>query len=224
MSKTPNSVFQKFLQDIEPSATTKAAAKSAHEGIRKVLHSDGRLKDLILKTLLSGSYRRDTAIRPRIIDGKVQRPDVDVIALLSLSLSEDPKAVLQLIYAVLNDNYDSVRLQARSVRVETSAAIVDVVPLAAPQGEDGPLYIPDRRLESWVETNPPRHTSWTEQTNKTYGKRFKPLVKLTKWWRRERPTGFKGCVKRFYGCPCVWHFPTRRRAECKQDSSGLIEL
>jgi hypothetical protein len=72
--------------------------------------------------------------------------------------------------------------------VETDAAVMDVVPVIAPYGENGPFYIPDRKLESWVETNPPRHTRWTTDTNKEAGGRFKPLVKLVKWWRRENPT------------------------------------
>ena len=28
---------------------------------------------------------------------------------------------------------------------------------------DGKLYIPDRKLSKWVETNPPRHTEWTTE-------------------------------------------------------------
>ena len=65
---------------------------------------------------------------------------------------------------------------------------MDVVPIIAPYGDDGPFYIPDRKLEKWLETNPPRHTTWTTETNDATGKRFKPLVKLMKWWRRENPT------------------------------------
>ena len=65
---------------------------------------------------------------------------------------------------------------------------MDVVPVIAPEGDEGPFYIPDRKLEEWLETNPPRHTEWTTETNESAGGRFKPLVKLMKWWRRENPT------------------------------------
>lgn len=191
MTKTPKSVYQMFLQDIEPSSTTKSYAKGAHERLRGVLKSDDRFKHLVVKILLSGSYRRSTAIRPRERDGKVDRPDVDVIVLVDLALSDDPAALIELLYEVLDDEYDTVRKQQRSVRVETSAAVVDVVPIIAPDGENGTLYIADRKLEEWLETNPPRHTTWTEEVNDATDGRFKPLVKMCKWWRRERPTSSK---------------------------------
>ena len=50
------------------------------------------------------------------------------------------------------------------------------------------LYIPDRKLEDWLPTNPPGHTQWTTDVNKFSNGQFKPLVKLMKWWRRENRT------------------------------------
>ena len=191
MANTPKSVFQKFLRDIEPSSTTKSSAKSAHERLRSVLKSDERFKHLVVKILLSGSYKRNTAIRPREKNGTVDRPDVDVIVIVDLDLSDGPAELIELLFDVLDDEYDTIRKQQRSVRVETSAAVVDVVPIIAPNGEDGTLYIADRKLEEWLETNPPRHTTWTEEVNDAAGNRFKPLVKMCKWWRRERPTSSK---------------------------------
>ena len=65
---------------------------------------------------------------------------------------------------------------------------MDVVPIIAPYGIEGTLYIPDRKLEEWLVTNPPGHTQWTTDVNKSSNGVFKPLVKLLKWWRRENPT------------------------------------
>lgn len=64
---------------------------------------------------------------------------------------------------------------------------MDAVPLIDPYG-DGTYYIPDRKQQQWLRTNPPGHTEWTTLTNSETGMRFKPLVKLFKWWRRENPT------------------------------------
>ena len=60
---TPNSVFETFLRDIEPSATTKTNASSAHTGVRDHLRKHDDFKDKHVTTFLSGSYKRDTAIR-----------------------------------------------------------------------------------------------------------------------------------------------------------------
>ncbi len=84
--------------------------------------------------------------------------------------------------------YSTIRRQSRSVGIGTSNSDMDVVPIIAPYGMEGPLYIPDRKLEKWLETNPPVHTSWTTEVNTSSNGVFKPLVKLMKWWRREQPT------------------------------------
>jgi hypothetical protein len=185
---TPNSVFQDFLRDIEPSRTTKAWASSAHKTLRDFLSRHAEFGKVHKKTFLSGSYKRDTAIRPKAVEGKVERPDVDIIVLTNHTLADSPVAVVDSLYKAVRSGYSNVRKQQRSVGVETEQASMDVVPIIAPYGDAGSFYIPDRKLEKWVETNPPRHTQWTTETNDAAGGRFKPLVKLIKWWRRENPT------------------------------------
>jgi predicted nucleotidyltransferase len=180
--------FNAFLRDIEPSASTKANAKTAHTNLRNFLREDEDFKEYHVETFLSGSYRRDTAIRPRVKNGNTERPDVDVIVVTNHTLSDDPAEVLDLLFRTLKNKYRDIRLQARSVGIETSNADMDVVPIVAPYGISGTVYIPDRKLEDWLETNPPGHTQWTTEVNKFSNGYFKPLVKLMKWWRRENPT------------------------------------
>jgi hypothetical protein len=93
------------------------------------------------------------------------------------------------LFSAIGDGYDDIRKQTRSVGVTTSTVDMDVVPIIEPDGEAGALYIPDRTLEKWIPTNPPGHTQWTTDVNTKAGGRFKPLVKLIKWWRRQNPTG-----------------------------------
>jgi hypothetical protein len=84
------------------------------------------------------------------------------------------------------------RINKRSVRVETWQAEMDVVPVVvAGHG----YMIPDRENGTWKFTNPPVHTQWSLERNAAFDGRFKPLVKLFKWWRRvnwsgRRPKGF----------------------------------
>ena len=184
----PQARFQEFLKDIEPSSTTKSNASSAHSRLRGFLQDHDEFSKYHNKTYLSGSYRRDTAIRPRLKKGKAERPDIDIVVETNHTTQDDPGDVVDLLYSTLAEEYSDIRKQARSVGIETGTADMDVVPIISPYDDDSFLYIPDRELQSWIRTNPPGHTTWTTQVNESAGGRFKPLVKLMKWWRRENPT------------------------------------
>jgi len=182
--------FLDFLKDIEPSPTTKSDASSAHTSLRKFLRDHEDFKKVHIDTFLSGSYKRDTAIRPRIIDGKLTKPDIDIIVVTNHSLNDGPKDVISLLRDTLSEaDYDFVDPpNTRSVGIYTDKVEMDVVPIIAPWGMDSTLYIPDKKLGEWLVTNPPQHTLWTTKINDASGGTFKPLVKLFKWWRRENPT------------------------------------
>lgn len=186
--------FRRLLADIEPSTTTKRRASAAHTSLRDFLRQQETFKEYHVDTFLSGSYKRDTAIRPRLKNGDEERPDVDIIVITTHTLQDDPAEVVELLYQTLKDEYDGLRRQARSVGVFTDVADMDVIPIIeVPNwwGDATTLYIPDRDLKQWLQTNPPAHTSWTTDVNKASDGRFKPLVKLMKWWRRESPTRYK---------------------------------
>lgn len=192
---TPNARFTDFLRDIEPSTTTKSNASIAHTRLRSLLQTDDDFSDLHRHTFLSGSYKRETAIRPRVKAGNADRPDVDIIVVTTHNIWDDPESVMDAIHAVLTRHYTPTNRQARSVGVSSNLADMDVVPLIDPN-DTGEYYIADRRQRQWHRTNPPGHTAWTTRVNAATGSRFKPLVKLFKWWRREnktvakRPKGF----------------------------------
>ena len=180
--------FREFLMDIEPSRTTKKRGQDAHTSLRDFIRSHETFMQYHERTFLSGSYKRDTAIRPQTKDGDEERPDVDIIVVTNHSLDDAPGEVVSLLYDTLADKYDDLRKQARSVGVFTYTADMDVVPIIAPDGMDGTLYIPDSRARRMAGTNPPAHTKWTTEMNAASDGRFKPLVKLAKWWRRANPT------------------------------------
>lgn len=188
MSNTPQSAFESFLHDIEPSRTTKSRASRAHSVLRDYLAKHTSFRDVHVRTYLSGSYKRDTAIRPRKNGEDVERPDVDIIVVTNHLLEDSPAEVVEVLYRALEEEYEAIRRQQRSVGIETPLASMDVVPIIEPAGQGGILYIADRKLEAWIETNPPRHTEWTTEVNRSAQGRFKPLVKMMKWWRRANPT------------------------------------
>ena len=208
MPTIPQARFTELLRDIEPSPTTKNNASSAHMGLREFLKNEENFKKYHVNTFLSGSYKRDTAIRPIKKGDETERPDVDIIVETTHTREDAPEEVVNLLYDTLKKKYPEIRLQNRSVGIEASKADMDVVPVIK---HDAIYFIPDRKQELWLPTNPLGHTTWTTETNKTAGKRFKPLVKLMKWWRREKPTSDKkpkGFVMECFTAYCMDYVET----------------
>lgn len=182
----PNARFTELLTDIEPSPTTKSNASSAHTGVRDHLWAHKSFRKRMESDFLAGSYARDTAIRPRKAEDEVSRPDIDIILVTSFSTDDSPDDVLEELADALEPDYKVERINKRSVRVGTRNAEMDLVPVT----KDGESYqLPDRDLGYWKRTDPPRHIEWSREQNEAFEGRFKPLVKLFKWWRRENPTG-----------------------------------
>lgn len=181
----PNARFNELLRDIEPSATTKSNASSAHTNLRSHLRGHDDFRSRWVSDFLAGSYSRDTAIRPRTSDDGLERPDVDIIVVTSFSSSDDPETVLGELAGALEDAYDIERINKRSVRVRTYNAEMDAVPVI----EDGNRFlIPCCDQGRWIPTNPPAHNEWSSEQNSCFDGRAKKLVKMTKWWRWENPT------------------------------------
>jgi hypothetical protein len=182
----PNARFTEFLKDIEPSPTTKTNSSTAHTNLRYFLWKHETFGDLWVDDFLAGSYARDTAIRPRTYEGEVDRADIDIIVVTAYQTSDRPEDVLIDLAEVLAEKYTVERINKRSVRVITSTSEIDVVPVIP----DGDSYkIADREIDDWRKTNPKGHKTWSAEKNGAdeFDGRFKPLVKLMKWWRKENP-------------------------------------
>jgi len=182
----PHARFTELLTDIEPSPTTKKNASDAHYAVRDHLRTHPTFRTRWEGDFLAGSYARDTAIRPKQTADGHERADIDIILETNYSTSDDPEDVLYEVCDALEDCFTVERVNKRSVRVVTSRAEIDVVPVV--KSLVG-YELPDRDLGYWKATNPPAHTTWSSQQNVRFSGRFKPLVKLFKWWRRENKTG-----------------------------------
>src|SRR5205085_11281309 len=135
---------------IEPSPTTKANASTAHTNLRYYLQYHDDFQERWLSDFLSGSYSRDTAIRPRMTADGQERPDVDIIVVTNYQTSDHPEDVLLNLCEVLEGEYKVERVNKRSVRVVTANAEMDVVPVI--KAWNGYL-IPDWETGQWKETN-----------------------------------------------------------------------
>ena len=185
----PNARFSELLADIEPSPTTKSRASGGHTNIREHLSGQAKFKDRYVSSFLSGSYARDTSIRPQTSAYGQERADVDIIIVTNYTTDDHPDTVPREVCRALEDGgdgYQVERINKRSVRVETWQADMDIVPVI--ETRNG-YQIADRDSGTWKFTNPPVHTSWSSEQNQRFSGRFKPLVKLFKWWRRHNPSG-----------------------------------
>lgn len=98
--------FVNFLADIEPSATTTDQASRAHTSLRDFLRNHKEFREIHLGTFLAGSYRRDTSIRPRTVNGVEQRPDIDIIVVTNHTRHDQPRQVLANLRRVLAEKYE----------------------------------------------------------------------------------------------------------------------
>lgn len=173
---------------IEPSAAQKTAASASHNYLRSLMDS-GQFGNRILDSYLSGSYARDTALSP--ID------DVDIIFIVDprgwptglLESRPRPDQILQSFASALRYRYpnSSVYVQRRSVRLSLNHLDIDVVP-AINKGNNGKLIlIPDSNSDTWITSAPKVHTEIGIEINKATQGRFKPVVKLLKFWNSKLP-------------------------------------
>lgn len=190
---TPNARFTEFIADINPSPTTNARSKSAHNSIRDALSADEAYKESLIRAFLGGSYRRQTAIRPVMKDGDTERPDVDIYVVVKGDpWTTTPEKLIDDLFNALDRNRKTLnitRLKRNrcSIAISTNKADMDISPLLERQS-DSYYRIGNRTSGEWYKTDPEEHSNWSSTQNDTFSKRFKPTVKLLKWARRENPT------------------------------------
>lgn len=188
---TCESQLWSLVSEIEPTLAQKEGARRSHNYLRDILCT-GNMASKITGHYLSGSYSRDTAIRP--LD------DVDIIflidpgkwatSLLSLSNWPEPARVLETFASAIRYRYpvSSAYGQRRSVRLELSHLDIDVVPAIPDKANPEFIWIPDRNAGTWIKSSPKRHAANSTNVNKQQGNRFKPLVKLLKYWNGNLPS------------------------------------
>lgn len=193
------SYFDKLLAELEPSPSYKEDQRSGHQTLRRRLAGDDAFGPIHVNTFLQGSYKRCTAVHP----GK----DVDVVVVTSIDPRETtPAEANDLLGACLERYYKGkYKPQSRSYGITLSYVLLDVVlatstelrtKIALDEARtrseledpgawlDSPLWIPDRDLGRWIQTDPKRQLEWTTALNAETGGYFVPLVKMFKAWRK----------------------------------------
>ena len=181
-----------LIKEIEPSQTQKDGAARSHNFLRDILCT-GQMQSRIIDHYLSGSYARDTAIKP--LD------DVDIIFVIDptkwqtglsvlLAIHPEPATVLATFANAVRYRYpvSSVYGQRRSIRLELNHLDIDVVPAINSHRYGDFILIPDKQSGNWIKSSPKRHSNNATAINKKQNGLFKPLVKVLKYWNGNLPT------------------------------------
>lgn len=146
----------------------------------------------IRDSYLSGSYSRDTAIAPLddvdiifVIDPKPWQDWLESIA----NSRPNPQKVLDSFANAIRYRYkdSTVYMQRRSVCLQLNHLDVDVVPAIEQFNDSRYIHIPDTQNGGWIKTAPKVHGEIATEINKKRNGRFKPLVKLLKYWNGNLP-------------------------------------
>ncbi len=210
-----NSEIKDFLSNIEPDIIYKEQASNAQTTLRDYLQSSEVFKDMYLDSFLTGSYKRNTAIK--------EIKDVDIIVILNKPATFiEPNDDVKELYNLLKKSFENsdmyeikeVEQQQRSIKliwrfkndedneIRKEELTLDVVPaIRSSDGSNYNLWIPDKNLNKWIKTNPQGHID--KITEKNQGstdingqKPFIPFVKILKFWKSEsykvpkKPKGF----------------------------------
>lgn len=173
--------------ELAPTQLQQQAAARSHLYLRDVL-ATGNMDCRIKTDYLSGSYARQTAIRP--LD------DVDVVFEIDPSQWKRdalhrflyqfpaPDKVLETFARAIRYRYPNSRVQTqrRSVGLVMEHLQIDVVPAVVDPERSEWLRIPDATAGKWIQTAPRVHSDNATRINEASGGRFKPMVRLLKGW------------------------------------------
>jgi hypothetical protein len=173
--------LEKFIQSLRLTPRQKDEVSRQHTLVREELRQRlGPETDF-----LSGSYSRNTAIRPL--------HDIDLFIVLESIASppsRSPDAVLKQVRRALKETWSNKELpvlQQHSVHLEFSGSGIefDIVPAFKQLGRKA-YFIPERQTGRWILTNPRLHKERSREANERSGKKLKPLLRAVKHWNRHQ--------------------------------------
>ncbi|NOK36070.1 nucleotidyltransferase [Corallococcus exercitus] len=179
---------EQFIQSLELTRGQKDTCSGQQTRLRQILQEGLGAQT----TFLSGSYGRNTAIRPL--------HDIDIFVVLrEITLSphgggtpvdESQHELLLQVQGVLREaweNKEPPRIQRRSINIGFSGTGLDfdVVPAFKLSGRDA-FLIPERGTNRWIRTNPRLHAERCKEADRVAGHMLNPLIKAVKHWNRQQ--------------------------------------
>ncbi|MDC0712677.1 nucleotidyltransferase [Stigmatella sp. ncwal1] len=177
MATTVAQAFEKHMQHLELEENKRAKATRQQEWVFDAMRRRLGPKE----SILSGSYGRNTAIRPL--------HDIDLFLIFadtSHFRTSPPGEFLVRVQQALELEFPNkqARVQNRSVNIEFSGTGIgfDVVPAVEDARHAGWYWIPDKRMGQWIRSDPRKHLEACNEANDHAKKKLKPLIKAIKRW------------------------------------------
>lgn len=181
--------FETMLSRLEPSIPQKKAIQRTRETIDNVLKNHPRifLGRPQQPSFLTGSYKRNTIIRP--ID------DIDLYVAVHYQqhvLGEKPIKVMRLIARSLRNRYPQTTIQLDSpcIVIKFIGYKFEVVPVVY-YIDDPERYMIPKDTSEWTDCFPGVPDKWLTQSNHLNTKKFVPLIKILKQWCRNNNVKLK---------------------------------
>jgi len=169
--------FEKFRSKIEPTENEKRSISASHTKMRTMLENSTDVKTV--DTFLTGSYARDTMIRPL--------KDVDFIVQVHYGQHQNdtPMQLFNKISRILRSAYPltPISITPPCITIKLSYCHLEVVPAIGFSDNEELFKIPTVNGLGWQQTYPKIPAKWMTQENKQAGGLFKPTVKMLKRWR-----------------------------------------
>jgi hypothetical protein len=169
--------FERFMQSLELHEGEEREAKRQERYVFDAMRRQLGPRE----SILSGSYGRNTAIRPL--------HDIDLFLIFTGGgggQGQLPEEFLSRVKQALEVEFPGkkARLQNRSVNIEFTGTGIgfDVVPAIEDPQQRGLYHIPDRGRREWITSNPRRHQAMCDAANERANNKLKPLIKAIKRW------------------------------------------
>lgn len=150
MATTIASSFAKFRSNLQVTELQSSTLATRQQAVRNAVEKDFT----VLKSLLTGSYKRSTLIAP------LSEVDIDIFIVLDSSYysSDGYAALLDKVRATLLKTYTktpAISRNGHAVTITFTDFVVDVVPAFNRKG--GGYLIPDSVGKRWISTDPTVH-------------------------------------------------------------------
>jgi hypothetical protein len=179
---TRNEGFERLRTNLELTGLQERTVANRQASLRAALERQLTVVD----SFLTGSYRRQTLIRP------LSRADVDIVVVLNRSYRESgPRAVLDLVKKAPLAEYTTgtkISRNGQAVTITFTDFTVDVVPAFVrpwwSTWDEECWDICDSGNARWIATNPKRHVAISSKANALHDGELIPRIKQLKAWNR----------------------------------------
>ncbi len=179
---TRNDAFGRLRANLELTGLQERTVAARQKNVRAAVERQLTVVD----AFLTGSYRRQTLIRP------LSRADVDVVVVLDRRYRKSgARAVLDRTKNALLAEYTKgtrISRNGQAVTITFTDFIVDIVPAFArpwwSTWDEESWDICDSGSDRWIATNPKRHVEISSQANALHDGGLVPRIKQLKAWNR----------------------------------------